>query len=94
MNENHSFAAAPCGRIVDSAGKPTNGEREGVLFCHQCEDVLAPVIRPGRAVRITGLFCLNCQERVMVRRGYLVTRPPLLWRLGWNLARLAGGGAS
>lgn len=91
LNDDASFANGSCCRIVNAARNPVNTSHEGLLFCRHCEDVMAPVIQPGRSVRITGLYCLNCQERVQVRRGYLVTRPPLLWRLGWNLARLAGG---
>jgi hypothetical protein len=71
MNDDKSFTDSCC-RIVDAARNPVNRKVEGLLFCGECRDVMAPVIRNGRSVRIVGLFCLNCMERVQVRRGRLL----------------------
>jgi hypothetical protein len=64
-DEKASFANGSCCPARNSA----NSKSEGLLFCGNCEDAMTPVIRPGRSVKIIGLFCLTCLERVDVRRG-------------------------
>jgi hypothetical protein len=44
----------------------------GLLLCGNCEDAMTPVIRAGRSVKIIGLFCQTCLERVEVRRGRIL----------------------
>lgn len=86
LNDNKpSFAAGDGYGFIEPAPGNTNTDNNALLFCGRCEDALAPVITNRH--KIAGLYCLTCRDRVPVRRGYVVTRPPLAWRMGWHLSR-------
>jgi hypothetical protein len=93
LSDNQSFAAGQCCRISAPARQPADDR--GQLYCARCDDPFVPVIRKpwSRSPRIVALQCINCNEKVPVRRGFLVTRPPLPRRLRLHLSRLFTGGA-
>jgi hypothetical protein len=92
VNDNHSFATDPCGRILVPAQAVAKNEC-GQLYCWRCRDPFVPIItKPwSRSPKVVALSCINCNEKIQVRRGFLVTRPPLPWRLGWHLSRILAG---